>query len=307
MALLRRPVAAHPTYHPLTVVAVDPVAEHAVSIALAAPDDPAAAADSVDSVDSDPTAEVPRSSSYLRYRPGQYVTLRAAIDGEEVRQSYSLWTPPERARAEGVLRIAAARVQGGRMSPWLATRVHVGDTIDVLPPMGDFTLDDDPNPRVHAAVAGGSGITPVLAILAAALTQNGASTATLVLANRTRASSVLRDEVAAVQAASDGRLTVHDVLSREQGPHLGQGLRRIDALLLDETWPHPEDVDAWWLCGPEGLNVLVELWLDDAGVSRQRVHRERFTSTGPVDPVRRPEGASPVMTDTRAQPADTCS
>lgn len=275
MSLLRRPATTHPRFRPLEVVAVEPVAEHAVSVGFAVP------------------ADDPASEAFVTYLPGQYVTLRAQVDGEDVRQSYSLWMPPARARAEGIIRVAAAEVQGGRMSPWLARRVRVGDVVGVLPPMGEFVLDEVATPRVHAAVAGGSGITPVLAILDAALAQHPASSATLVLANRTRASSVLRAEVSALQARTGGRLAVRDVLSREPGPGSG----RVDAALLARTWPGVValngsrvttpvgGVDDWWLCGPSGLNALVEDWLAEHGVDPEHVHRERFTSTGPVDPV----------------------
>lgn len=275
MSLLRRPAPARPRFRPLEVVEVAPVAEHAVSVGFAVP------------------ADDPASESFLTYRPGQYVTLRAEVDGEDVRQSYSLWTPPGRARREGLIRVAAAEVQGGRMSPWLARRVRVGDVVGVLPPLGEFVLDEVGAARVHAAVAGGSGITPVLSILDAALVQHPDSRATLVLANRTRASSVLREEVARLEARAGGRFVVRDVLSREPGPHFG----RVDAALLAQMWPGvvaPNGsrvtapvggVDDWWLCGPEGLNALVEGWLAEHGVDPDHVHRERFTSTGPVDPV----------------------
>lgn len=239
---------------------MDAVAEQAVSIGFAVPAD---------------------APAYLDYLPGQYITLRASIGGDDVRQSYSIWTAPSRARVEGVIRIAAARVQGGRMSPWLAQQVGVGERIGVLPPMGQFVLDENDRPRLHAAIAGGSGITPVLAILAAALEQHPASRAVLVLANRTRASSVLRAELTALERACGGRLLVRDVLSREPGPHFG----RVDEQLLTRMWPAADEVDDWWLCGPSGLNAAAQTWLASAGVDAAQVHHERFTSTGPVDEI----------------------
>ena len=78
----------------------------------------------------------------------------------------------------------AAAVQGGRMSPWLATEVEVGEVMGVLPPLGEFVLDEVDGPRHHVGVVGGSGITPVLAIAAAALEQHPESTVDLIVANR---------------------------------------------------------------------------------------------------------------------------
>lgn len=265
MSLLRRPSKPHPVFRPLVVAEVDPVAEHAVSIGF----------------------DVSEMPVFLDYRAGQYVTLRALVGGEDVRQSYSIWVPPSRARREGVIRVAAAAVQGGRMSPWLASEVAPGEIMGVLPPLGEFVLDEAEGPRHHAAVVGGSGITPVLAITAAALEQHPGSTVDLVVANRTLASTVLGRELEGLAESSGGRLRVEHVLSRERVPGVRHG--RIDALVLRDVLDDVggiEGVDDWWLCGPEGLIADVEAWLGGQGVGAGHIHRERFTSTGPVDPRR---------------------
>lgn len=174
------------------------------------------------------------------------------------------------------------------MSPWLANEVEVGEVMGVLPPLGEFVLDEVDGPRHHVGVVGGSGITPVLAIAAAALEQDPASTVDLVVANRTRDSTVLGRELADLEAGSGGRLRVEHVLSREQVPGVRHG--RIDPLVLRSVLADVgglEGVDDWWLCGPEGLIADVEAWLGGEGVEAGHIHRERFTSTGPVDP-RRP-------------------
>lgn len=269
MPLLTRPSVARPSFHPLTVAEVRPAAEHAVALALAVPDDLA--------------------EEFLTYRPGQYLTLRADIGGEQVRQSYSLWTPPQRAREERRLRVATARVEGGRMSPWLTEAVAPGASIDVLRPLGDFVLEPADRPRRHVCIVGGSGLTPVLAITAAALAEHPGSRVDLVLANRTRSSTVLGAELADLTGASGGRLAVTHVLSRENAPGARHG--RVTPEVLDAVLgADPRAVDHWWLCGPEGLIELAEQWLAEQGVPPERTRRERFTSTGPVDPPRSPRG-----------------
>lgn len=266
VSLLRRPSKPHPVFRPLAVAEVDPVAEHAVSIGF----------------------DVSEMPAFLDYRAGQYVTLRALVGGEDVRQSYSIWVPPSRARRDGIIRVAAAAVQGGRMSPWLASEVEVGEVMGVLPPLGEFVLDEVAGPRHHVGVVGGSGITPVLAIAAASLEQHDESTFDLVIANRTRDSTVLGAEVAELEAASGGRLRVEHVLSREQVHGVRHG--RIDPLMIRDVLGDVgglEGVDDWWLCGPEGLIADVEAWLAGSGVGVEHIHRERFTSTGPVDPLKK--------------------
>ena len=269
MSLLRRP-AARPGFTPLRVAAIDPVADRAVSIAF--------------------DVSAPEHATHLDYVAGQYLTLDAMIDGERVRQSYSWWTRPARARAEGLVRVAVAEVAGGRMSPWLATRLEVGDTLGVLPPRGEFTYAAQPGPARHGVIAGGSGITPVLAIMDEILATDPDPTVDLVLANRTRSSAVLRDEVEHLVEGSAGRLSVTDVFSREHVD--GQRFGRIDEALLEEVYGDPTLVDQWWICGPAGLLELVEEWLTRRGVAAERVHRERFTTTGPVDPLPERPGAA---------------
>lgn len=264
------PAAPRPRFAPLRVARVDPVAEHAVSIAF--------------------DVAAPEHAAYLDYAAGQYVTLDARIAGERVRQSYSLWTRPARAAAEGLIRIAVAEIAGGRMSPWLVSHVAVGDTLDVLPPRGEFTYAAQPGPARHAIVAGGSGITPVLAIAADILAADPGTHIELVLANRTPATAVLRQEVAALADATHGRLRVTDVYSRVQVP--GERFGRIDEPLLAERFPAPGDIAHWWLCGPEGLLTRTEAWLAGCGIPTERVHRERFTTTGPVDPAPAPAPAN---------------
>lgn len=269
MALLRRPAAAPPRYLPLRVAEVEPVAEHAVSLSF--------------------DVSGPEHAAYLSYVAGQYVTLDAVIDGDRVRQSYSLWTRPAVARAEGRLRIAVAQVSGGRMSPWLVSSVRAGDDLRVLPPMGEFTYAPVAGAARHGVVAGGSGITPVLAIMAEILAADPGTEVDVVLANRARGSSVLRERLAQMEAVHAGRLRVVDVLSRE--PAAGARFGHVDPALLDEVFgTRPRE--GWWLCGPEGLLVLCEDWLTAREVPLDRVHRERFTSTGPVDP--RPAGPRPA-------------
>lgn len=216
--------ADRPRFHPLRVASVEPLTEDSRVVTFTVPADLAAA---------------------YRHRAGQHVTLRAVVDGHDVRRSYSLLPP----RRDGTLRVAVKRVHEGTFSGYVHDRLAAGDILDVMTPAGRFGHDTDERAaRHHVAVAAGSGITPVLSILADTLAAEPASTCTLVYGNRTSASAMLRDELDALVARHDGRLTVHHVLSREPGAeHTG----RVTAALLDELAPGP--VDTWFLCGPEQL------------------------------------------------------
>ena len=85
------------------------------------------------------------------FEPGQHLTLRATIEGQDIRRSYSICRSPQEARRLGELRVAAARVEGGLMSSWLNDAVRVGDTVQVMTPLGSFVCPTDagrgPSPR----------------------------------------------------------------------------------------------------------------------------------------------------------------
>src|SRR5258707_15846614 len=96
------------------------------------------------------------------FNPGQYLTLRTTMDGEEVRRSYSICSGPD----DGELRIAVKKVDGGAFSNWAADELKSGDELDVMTPTGRFGVAPAPDQaRVYVGFAAGSGITPILSIV----------------------------------------------------------------------------------------------------------------------------------------------
>lgn len=257
------------TFVPLVVREVMPLTEESVAITFALPDDEAVAA------------------PFLAFRPGQHLTLRADLRGEEVRQSYSLCLTPTQARARHAVRVGVMRVPGGRMSTWLNDEVSVGDVIDVLPPLGSFTEPVDPTAaRHHLFVAAGSGITPVLSLLGTVLEQEPLSRATLLFGNRSTGQIMFLEELQDLKDAHLDRFQLVNVLSREETEApLFHG--RIDAERLPRlvaAFAPVDQVDDWYLCGPSGLVDVARELLAVAGVPDGRVHHEVFHVAGQGDP-----------------------
>jgi ring-1,2-phenylacetyl-CoA epoxidase subunit PaaE len=243
-------------FHPLRVAEVRPLTSDAIEVTFAVPDDVAGEYD---------------------YLPGQYVALRTALDGQEVRRSYSLCRPPER----GALSIAIKRNAGGRFSEWAQTELHPGDEIDVMSPQGTFTTTLADLDAAHVAgIAAGSGITPIMALASTVLERSATSRFTLVYTNRSSLDVMFLDELADLKDRYPTRFALHHVLSREQraAPVLSgrldeHKLRRIlDGLIL------PDTVDEWFLCGPIELVQLCRETLADIGVDRAHVRYELFTT-----------------------------
>jgi ring-1,2-phenylacetyl-CoA epoxidase subunit PaaE len=211
------------------------------------------------------------------FEPGQYLTLRATIGAEECRRSYSISSGLD----EGELRVAVKRVEGGTFSCFANDVLRAGDRIEVAPPEGRFTAEIGAD-RHLAFFAAGSGITPVISIIRSALAANAQARATLVYGNKTTSSIMFRGALEELKDRYLGRLAVLHVLSREsQDIDILSG--RIDGekiALFGRTIVRPSEVDAYYLCGPFGMIEDGRAALIAAGVNRERIKAELFSTDG---------------------------
>ncbi|WP_052847571.1 2Fe-2S iron-sulfur cluster-binding protein [Streptomyces avicenniae] len=239
-------------FHPLTVARLDRSADDAVAITLAVP---------------------PALRGVFRHVPGQHLTVRHA----GLRRTYSLCSPagPER----GEVTIGVRLIPGGAFSTHAVTALAAGDRLDVMPPRGRFTLR--PAPGHYAAVAGGSGITPVLSMAASLLAARTDARFTLLRSDRTAGSAMFLDEVADLKDRHPGRFQLAHALTREErqaGPASG----RLDAARLRDLLAAlvpPDAVTGWYLCGPPGLIDASRSALRALGVPPERVRSELFLTT----------------------------
>ena len=208
----------------------------------------------------------PTQAETFQFEPGQYLTLKLGDD----RRSYSLCSAP----GEG-LRVGVRRVPGGVFSNRLHSALQVGDVVEVLPPQGRFGAALSGRPRHVLAVAGGSGITPLLSILKATLARDAQARCTLIYANRTAASTLFKAELDDLKSRYLTRFALHHVFSREQlDAPLNAG--RLDAEKLQQFLRLCGPVDQAFVCGPHAMNDSVEAGLRAAGVRAACIHVERF-------------------------------
>lgn len=248
-------------FHPLRVLEVTPLTEESVAV----------------------TFDVPEElSDTFRYLPGQHVTVRAFIDGEDVRRSYSICSNAN----TGKLRVGIKRLPGGAFSSYATTRLVAGETLEVAPPVGEFTIEPDPGRACHrVAIAAGSGITPVLSLLATTLEAEPGSAWTLLYGNRTANTVMFLDELEGLKDRHPDRLQMFHFLSRE-GSDLPLLSGRIDPdkiRVVHDRLLAGREVDGWYLCGPYQMVMTVHETLASLGVAPERVHDELFFA-GPVDP-----------------------
>ncbi|HEV7265280.1 MAG TPA: 2Fe-2S iron-sulfur cluster-binding protein [Falsiroseomonas sp.] len=227
------------------------------------------------------TLQPPRGAEPLfRFTPGQYLTVRRVLDGEEQRRSYSICA----ALDEGALRIGVKRISGGRFSSWAVDHLKPGDVLEAMPPEGRFGLMPDPAapPRTVLGIACGSGITPVLSILANLLPCEPASRAVLLYGNRSAADIMFRTALEELKDQHLHRFVLVHVLSREK--HELEILHgRLDAVRIQALLPGlvpPGAIAEAFLCGPEGFAHAATAALTALGLPADHIHVERFTQAG---------------------------
>lgn len=247
-------------FHPLRVTEVTPLTDEAVCVTF---DVPAELADT------------------FRYIPGQHVTLRTEVNGEDLRRSYSICANAN----SGKLRVGIKQLGGGRFSTYATTDLEAGDVLEVMPPIGEFTIDIEPErPRRAVAIAAGSGITPVLSLIATSLEMEPMSNWTLLFGNRTANTIMFLDELEGLKDRYRDRFQLFHILSQE-GSDVPLLSGRIDAekiRIIHDRLLGNEPVDGWYLCGPYDLVMTARETLASLGIDDTTIHDELFFA-GPLD------------------------
>ncbi len=214
------------------------------------------------------------------YLPGQYLTFRKSLEGEELRRSYSICSP----RDAGPLQVGIKKVSGGLFSTWANDDLKVGDLLEAMAPMGSFTTPFLPTvARHHLFFAAGSGITPVLSLIKSVLQREPKSRVTLVYGNRSSSSIMFREALDDLKNLHLGRFTLLHILTREsQEIDLFNG--RIDGekcRQLFRYWIDSKGVDQAFICGPQSMMVEVSQALREAGLAEHQIKFELFATTQP--------------------------
>jgi len=239
----------------------------------------------------------PADRERFAFEPGQFLTVRATIDGQDVRRNYSISSPRSRLARNGELEIGVRPVEGGLFSNWAARAIKAGDTLQVMPPDGRFVIRK--KRAIHrVGFAAGSGITPILSIAASTLEEQPDSKFTLIYGNRRMSTVMFNEELQDLKDRYRDRLTMIHVLSRQaqevdllQGRIDGAKVRDIIKALLPVG-----SMDEVFICGPDAMITATENALVEAGVPTDRIRTERFT-------VNLPAGAHPVGASSTAEAA----
>ncbi|NRG19027.1 phenylacetate-CoA oxygenase/reductase subunit PaaK [Rhizobiales bacterium] len=262
-----------PRFHTLKIKDVNRETADAVSISFDVPDD---------------------LKNDYSFSAGQYLTLKTLIDGREVRRSYSICAGEQ----DGELRVAIKRIDGGQFSTFANENLEPGTEIEVMSPSGRFLLPDtDGSPRTLVAIAAGSGITPILAMIRTVLACEPETHFFLFYGNRSSQSIIFKNELEDLKDLFPTQLSVFHVLSREEQdlPLLSGRLDREKLETLLRHMVPAEGVDHFFLCGPGELIETAKGALKALGVDEGRIHQEFFTpadGSAPHAPKPAHEGAA---------------
>ena len=221
--------------------------------------------------------EVPNDlTEAFRHVQGQHLTLRANINGEDLRRSYSICS----AVGETEIRVAIKRLVGGRFSNYAHQNFKPGDEIEVMPPLGHFYTDLNPDHKKHyLALAAGIGITPILSNIQSTLQTEPQSCFTLVYGNRNIGAIVFQEQLDNIKNRYPERFHLIHILSQvSRDVELLNG--RIDAQKLKALSQQLIDlntVDEVFICGPQPMTVaLRKTLIDELGMAPEQVHIELF-------------------------------
>jgi ring-1,2-phenylacetyl-CoA epoxidase subunit PaaE len=224
------------------------------------------------------TFAIPRDlADDYSFAPGQYLTLRTTMDGEEVRRSYSICSGPD----DGELRIAVKKIDGGAFSNWAADELKPGDELDVMTPTGRFGIAHAPDEaRVYVGFAAGSGITPILSIVKGVLAREPDSRFFLFYGNRSTGGMLFREALEELKDRFMQRLSVFHVISGEEQdiPILHGRLDGDKVRVLLRSLVPASSVDHVFICGPAGMSEDIEATCRDIGIAEHRIRVERFVS-----------------------------
>lgn len=224
-----------------------------------------------------------------KFQSGQHLPIQIERDGRKIRRTYSICS----VQGEWPLQIGVRVQPGGAFSEYAATELKAGDTLQVMPPNGQFhAVLDAASVKHYVAFAAGSGITPILSIIASILSGEPNSTVMLFYGNRKQGTTMFIDDLFALKNRFVDRLQLHFLFSREEQEfEVSSG--RLDAAKVRELmqlFVSGELPDEAFVCGPDTMIASVTNTLASIGMPSDVIHAERFG-------VPRKSGREPVSVD----------
>lgn len=222
--------------------------------------------------------EIPSEIKHIfNYKHGQYLTLRFFVEGKDERRSYSISSCPVIDESPTV---TVKSVTGGIVSNHITEKLKVGDEVDVMPPLGNFTIDlNANNEKTYFLIGAGSGITPLISILRTILEIEKNSKVYLLFVNRSEDSIIFYRNLIEIKNKFFDRFHLHHILTQPSSNWEGdKGRLESDKIvnLINKFIPNEKLIAEYFLCGPGGLMQESLKALQILNVGLNKIHKETF-------------------------------
>ena len=247
-------------FHDLTVTSVQRITDQSVSL----------------------TFEVPEHlKNIFRFKAGQYITLKANINGEDIRRDYSICSSVN----SGDLTVAIKEVENGTFSIYANEKINAGDVLEVAEPNGRFVFEaNEAKTRTIAAFAAGSGITPILSIAKTLLEEEPFSNFILVYGNKRLSDAMFANAILELKATYGNRFHTHFIYSQSQEDDALFGrIEKSTVNLIVKNKYRDVSIDSFYLCGPEAMIHTVKDVLVENNIKEHQILFELFTSSSSTD------------------------
>ena len=205
------------------------------------------------------------------FRASQYVSVSLNIDGALVNKPYTIRSNPKDALGENTSYILTIKITNpAYASKHILETWKEGDQVEISGPLGDFYYQNLRDAKHVIAIAGGSGITPFYSMAAAIVDGIEDFDMTILYGSRTADGILLKDEIEALAAASNGRVKVIHVLSHEEKEGFEHGF--INAELIKKY--APEGDYSVFMCGPKAMYDFEEGEMKKLGLPKRRYRME---------------------------------
>ncbi len=225
------------------------------------------------------TFDVPNDlKEIFSYKHGQYITVKVPVNGEDNRRAYSICTSPV---TDKKLTISVKKVDEGVVSRYINESLMVGDIIEVMPPLGNFTIELNPAQSIsYVLIGAGSGITPLMSILKTVLTVEPFSRVYLLYQNRSQDNIIFEGQLRELESVYQDRFFVTHILSRSDENWKGER-GRLDSDYIEKYIIENVGKDIftahYFLCGPDGLMSASETALRNLKAASYQIHKEIFS------------------------------
>jgi len=220
----------------------------------------------------------------VTYRAGQYCEIYVPgviVDEAHESRSYSFASPPGNTPVS-VVRFHVRLVPGGAFTTWLHAQAKVGQRLQGHGPYGDFWLRPGNAPIL--AIAGGSGMAPLKALLEQACADGEARDVKYFFGARRQEDLYCVEEMRALEAAWLGNLEFIPVLSGEPEDSDWSGARgfvseHVRAVLGERIASYHV-----YMCGPPPMLDSAEKIVLGAGVLPANIHADKFYDRSHTQP-----------------------